>query len=78
MINNMELIDIDRLREDLINYYGSAMNNFSIAMMDLVKIENASEEELISIAVKLKFDLNKYRIYINNENEIEFYKKYLK
>ncbi len=54
-------IDIDKLREDLINYFGTAMvNGFGMAVMDLSRVERASEEELIEIALECGFDLNDY------------------
>lgn len=55
-------IDIERLREDLINYFGSAMGFFPVAVMDLAKVESASPQELVDIAIKNNFDLNKYII----------------
>lgn len=57
----MELeIDIEKLRSDLMDYFGTAMGFFPVATMDLIKVQNASPEELINIALKNNFDLNKY------------------
>lgn len=54
-------INVDELRNDLINYFGTAMVNVSsLAMIDLLKIENANDEELIKIAIENNFDLNEY------------------
>jgi len=54
-------INIDKIRDDLINYYGTAMYNASpLAIIELSKIERASDEEIIKIAMKNNFDLNKY------------------
>ena len=53
-------IDIERLRRDLIDYFGTAISFNPVATMDLVKVENASYEELINIAIKNNFDLNNY------------------
>lgn len=54
-------IDFDSLREDLIDYFGTAMIVSSpIATIALTKIENANEDELIKIAKENNFDLNKY------------------
>ena len=59
----MELeIDIEKLRSDLMEYFGTAMGFFPVATMDLIKVQNASDEELINIALKNNFDLNKYII----------------
>lgn len=55
-------IDIEKLRSDLKDYFGSAMGFFPVAIMDLIKVQNASPEELINIALKNNFDLNKYII----------------
>lgn len=53
-------IDIEKLRNDLMDYFGTAMGFFPVATMDLVKVQNASPEELINIALKNNFDLSKY------------------
>jgi hypothetical protein len=54
-------IDIEKLRKDLIDYYGTAMFNASpLAIIELTKIENASPQELINIALKNNFDLTEY------------------
>ena len=57
----MSQIDIDRLRDDLENYYGTAaFSGYPQAIIDLGIVERASEEELISIAQKCGFNINKY------------------
>lgn len=54
-------IDIERLRKDLLDYFGSAMfSGFPMAMMDVMKIQNASADTLIRIASENGFDLSKY------------------
>lgn len=54
-------IDIEKLRNDLIEYFTSAMFIVSpVALVDLTEVENASDEELIQIALDNKFDLRKY------------------
>ena len=56
-------INIDKLRNDLIDYFGTAMFNASpLAIMDLSKVKKANNKELIEIAIKNNFDLNKYKI----------------
>ena len=45
-------IDYEKLREDLMDYFGSAMMYYPVAVVDLSRVENASEEELIFIAIK--------------------------
>ena len=53
-------IDIERLRRDLIDYFGTAMSVFPVAMMELSQVQNASPEKLIEIAKKNGFDLRDY------------------
>ena len=55
-------IDIDELRNDLINYFGSAMQYNQVAMMDLIKVEQASDNEIVNIALKNGFNLYDYEI----------------
>ena len=37
------------------------------AMMDLTKVENASPEEVVEIALENHFDLSKYQVYDREE-----------
>lgn len=54
-------IDTERLREDLKDYFGTAMFGGSpLAMMDLVQVEKAAAAELVEIANRNGFDINKY------------------
>ncbi len=56
----MEL-DIDRLRKDLMDKYGTAMfSGFPAAVTDLSRIERMSDREILEIALKQGVDLNKY------------------
>ena len=60
----IEDLNIDKLREDLLDYYGTAMFNASpLAIIELTKIEKANNEELIEIAINNNFDLNEYKYY---------------
>ena len=57
----MENIDIEKLRQYIIDYYGTAMINSSpTEMMDLLEVENASNEKLLSLALKNKINLNNF------------------
>ena len=57
----MQEIDFERLREDLVDYFGSAMfNGFPMAVVDVTQVEMASNEQLIQIAQSNGFDLNNY------------------
>ena len=54
-------IDIDRLRRDMKDYYGTAMLNASpMAVMDLSRIERASDMEIVEEAQKAGVDLTDY------------------
>ena len=54
-------MDIERLREDLKDYYGTALaSGFPMAMMDLSEVEHASEEELARKAIQNGMDISKY------------------
>ena len=54
-------IDVDKLRKDMKNYYGTAMfNGFPTAVMDLSKVERLSDRELVELAQKNGVDLRKY------------------
>ena len=56
----MEL-DIKKLRDALKDYYGTAMFNASpIAVIELGKVERASDQEIIHMAQKQGFDLRDY------------------
>ena len=59
----MENIDYEKLRSDLIDYFGTAMTSgFGVAIIDLSRVERASENELINIALQCGFDLTDYVI----------------
>lgn len=54
-------IDVNRLRRDMKDNYGTAMfNGFPMAIMDVTKVERASDQEIISMARKQNIDLSKY------------------
>ncbi len=57
MVDN---IDIESLRSDLIQYFGTAVYYNPMATMDLIRVETASAEEIITIAIQNGFDLSKY------------------
>ena len=54
-------IDISKLRDDLENYYGSAMfSGLPMAVVELTQVENASPKELVELSHRAGFDLNDY------------------
>ena len=55
-------IEFDKLREDLIDYFGTAMGTFPIAVMNVAEVESALDRELIRIATQNGFDLSDYEI----------------
>ena len=58
---NIEDIDVEKLRNDIINYYQSAMFIVSpLAMIDMQQAQNASDDWIIKKAFDLKIDLSKY------------------
>ena len=58
----MDNINIEKLRNDLIDYFGTAFfSGFFSASIDISRIENASDYELIKIAENNGFDLDNYR-----------------
>ena len=56
-----QYVNIERLRQDLLDEYGTAMEaGNELAMVDLIEVEKASPEELILIAKELEIDLSLY------------------
>ena len=56
-------IDINKLKKALMDYYGTAMHSgFSMAVVELGKIENASPENLVKLAVQAGFNLKDFAI----------------
>ena len=56
-------IDIDRLRRDMMDYFGTAMFSASpLAVLDLAKVERASDMEIVEMAKRNRVDLRKYII----------------
>lgn len=59
-------IDINRLRRDMKDYFGTAMfNGFPMAVMDLSKVERFSDQEIIDLSQRKGIDLREYIIYLN-------------
>jgi len=54
-------VDTDKLKKDLKEYFGTAMFGGSpLAMMDMVQVEGADENELLEIAKRNGFDITDY------------------
>ena len=69
---SIEDIDINRLRNDLIDYYGTVSLYSPQAVIDLSKVENANPYELVMIAINNNFDLENY---INQRNLRRYYER---
>ena len=65
----MEEIDINKLKQDLKNYYEVAYFTlgYGAALMDSFDLNNLSDEEIISKAAENSVDLEQY--IINNSNK---------
>ena len=56
-------IDIDRLRSDLEDYYGTdAFSGMPAMMMEVFDIQRMSDEEVVRKAQREGFDLFKYQV----------------
>ena len=55
-------MDFERLRDELKDYFGTAMAFNPMAVVELSIIESASNEKLTEIATQNGFDLNDYKI----------------
>ena len=54
-------IDVSRLRDDLEDYYGTAMfSGMPMAVIELSQAETASPQELVDMAQRAGFDLGRY------------------
>lgn len=59
----MATIDVDALRDYLLDYCGSAMmSGFPAAVLDVVDIERASGEELCRMAERMGIDLERFEV----------------
>ena len=67
-------IDYEKLRSDLKDYYGTAMAGpFPVAVIDVSKVERASEEELVLIAQKEHFNLDAYTCDKQNQKNYRYF-----
>lgn len=56
-----EELDYEKLRDDLIDYYGTAYyNGFPMAIIELNEVSNANNDQLVKIALNNGFNLNDY------------------
>ena len=60
---NMDDYDIEAIRSDLEDYYGTAMTNVSpFAMVDLIDLTKKSDYEIIVMAINMGINLDNYYI----------------
>ena len=64
-------IDFNKLKKAVMDYYGTAIPYYPQAILDLGRIESASEEEVVNIAVNSGFDLDDYK-RIKSGLEVEY------
>lgn len=57
-------IDYDRLRRDLVEYFGTASSINPTAIYELQKVYSATELELEKIAKRNGFNINNYEIIV--------------
>lgn len=55
-------IDVDNLRDDLRDYYGSAVGCNPTAMADVTKVNSLSDEDVVRKAVENGFNLYDYEV----------------
>ena len=53
-------IDYESLRNDLKDYFGAAIPFYPISLKNVIKVVNASNNELINIATSNGFNLSDY------------------
>lgn len=58
-------IDFEKLRQDLINYFGSASFIYPVAIMNVIEVETADYHKLIQIANNNGFNIDNYVICSN-------------
>lgn len=55
------LLNIEKLRQDLMDYYGTAAHSgFPAAMMDVIDVETALPEKLVELANRAGMNLRDY------------------
>ncbi|MCR5769680.1 MAG: hypothetical protein K6G87_00450 [Butyrivibrio sp.] len=61
--NDNDYYDFDRLRRDLVDEYGIQSASFSggLGFLDMCDAEDASNEQLLEMARREGFNLNKYK-----------------
>lgn len=65
MYIDIDEIDVDRLRDDLISDCEAAyfVGGFGGAIIDMDEVENATDEEVVKLAIQNRIDINNYKKY---------------
>ncbi len=54
--------DFERLRQDLLDFFGTSMMFNPMAMLNVVDVEKADNEKLLHLAQSNGFDLDNYKV----------------
>ena len=54
--------DFDRLRQDLLDFFGTSMMFNPMAVLNVVDVEKADNEKLLHLGQSNGFDLEEYRV----------------
>ena len=54
--------DFDRLRQDLLDFFGTSMMFNPMAVLNVVDVEKADNEKLLHLAQSNGFDLDNYKV----------------
>ncbi len=57
-------IDFDRLRDDLIDYFGSATSFYSKAWADVINVDSCTDMELLNLIDQSNLDIDNYIKYM--------------
>ena len=54
--------DFDRLRQDLLDFFGTSMMFNPMAVLNVIDVEKADNEKLLHLAQSNGFDLDNYKV----------------
>lgn len=64
---NFKKYDLNRLKDDLIDYFSSAINPFDVDLNGIEEIDKLSNDKLITLAKENGFNLEYYDIEKSNK-----------
>lgn len=59
---DLENIDIKRLKEDMIDYFSTAINPFDVDLMGIQDLDNYSLDKIVEFARQNGFNISLYKI----------------